>query len=81
LKDRSLLLEELRLDGVKESTLVNGTLTFGRDADLAIETAGLRKSKTRQASDAIGGNVLKLFGPLDGPKVSVEKARPQQPAD
>ena len=81
LKDRSLLLEELRLDGVKESTLVNGTLTFGRDADLAIETAGLRKSKTRQASDAASGNVLKLLGPLDGPKVSVEKARPQQPAD
>jgi hypothetical protein len=81
LKDRNLLLEALRLDGAKESTLVNGTLTFGRDADLAIETAGLRKSKTRQASDAGSGHVLRLSGPLDGPKVSVERVRPQQPAD
>ena len=81
LKDRSFLLEALRLDGAKESTLVSGKLTFGRDADLAIETASLRKNKTREASDAGTGHVLKLLGPLDGPKVSIEKIRPQQPAD
>ena len=81
LKDRSFLLEALRLDGAKESTLVSGKLTFGRDADLAIETASLRKNKTREASDAGTGHVLKLLGPLDGPKVSIEKVRPQQPAD
>ena len=52
LQNRSILLDTLHLDGTKDSTLVNGTLTFGRDADLAIETASLRKSKTRQASDA-----------------------------
>jgi hypothetical protein len=85
LKNRSILLEELRLDGGKELTLVNGTLSFGRDADLAIETADARmskgKSKERKASDSGIGHVLKITGPLDGPRVSVEKASIRQPAD
>jgi uncharacterized protein involved in outer membrane biogenesis len=81
LKDRSILLEELRLDGGKEWTLVNGTLSFGRDADLAIETAGTRKSKDRKTMDSGLGHVLKILGPLDGPKVSVEKLSARQPAD
>jgi AsmA-like protein len=81
LKDRSILLEELRLDSGKEWTLVNGTLSFGRDADLAIETAGTRKSKDRKTMDSGLGHVLKILGPLDGPKVSVEKLSARQPAD
>jgi len=80
-KDRSILLEELRLDGGKEWTLVNGTLSFGRDADLAIETASTRKSKDRKTMDSGLGHVLKILGPLDGPKVSVEKLSARQPAD
>jgi hypothetical protein len=81
LKDRSILLDELRLDGAKESTRVNGTLSFSRDADLAIETASSRKTRTRPPGDSVPGHVLKISGPLDGPKVSVENIHPQQPAD
>jgi len=81
LRDSSILLEDWRLDGEKQVTLVNGTLSFGRNADLAIETAGARKSKDRKASDSGTGHVLKISGPLDGPKVSVEKAGVRQPAD
>ena len=81
LKDRSIVLEELRLDGGKELTLVNGTLSFARDADLAIETASARKGKNRKAEDSGKGHVLKISGPLDGPRVSVEKAGARQPAD
>jgi hypothetical protein len=62
-------------------TLVNGTLSFGRNADLAIETASARKSKGRKASDPGSGYVLKISGPLDGPKVSLEKVDARQPAD
>jgi hypothetical protein len=62
-------------------TLVNGTLSFGRNADLAIETAGARKSKDRKAADSGASHVLKISGPLDGPKISVEKADVRQPAD
>jgi hypothetical protein len=81
LKDRGILLEELKLDGGKEWTLVNGTLSFGSNADLAIETASARKSKDRKTMDPGIGHVLKISGPLDGPKISVEKATTRQPAD
>ena len=81
LKDRSIFLEELKLDGGKEWTLVNGTLSFGRDADLAIETASARKGKDRKPMGTGSGHVLKISGPLDGPKVLLEKAGVRQPAD
>jgi uncharacterized protein involved in outer membrane biogenesis len=81
LKDRSVLLEELKLDNGKEWTRVNGTLSFARDADLAIETASARKGKDRKTIDFGSGHVLKISGPLDGPKISVEKASARQPAD
>jgi hypothetical protein len=81
LRDSSILLQDFRLDGGKQLTLVNGTLSFGRNADLAIETASPRKSKDHKASDPGSGHVLKISGPLDGPKVSVEQAGVRQPAD
>jgi uncharacterized protein involved in outer membrane biogenesis len=81
LKDRSIQLEGLRLDGGKESTLVSGTLSFGRDAELAIETTNPRTGKNRKAADLAIGHILKISGPLDGPKVSLEKAGVRQPAD
>jgi len=81
LHDSSILLEDFHLDGGRQVTLVNGTLSFGRNADLAIETARARRSKDRKASDSGNGHVLKISGPLDGPKVSVEKAGVRQPAD
>jgi hypothetical protein len=75
------LLEDFRLDGGKQTTLVNGTLSFGRNADLAIETTGARKGKDRKTSESATGRVLKISGPLDGPKVSVETLAVRQPAD
>jgi uncharacterized protein involved in outer membrane biogenesis len=81
IKDSSILLEGLQLDNGKQSTMVNGTLSFGRNANLEIETAGVRTSKNRKVSDAGTGRVLKISGPLDGPKISVEKAGVRQPAD
>jgi len=81
LRDSSILLEDFRLDGGKQMTLVNGTLSFGRDADLAIETTSARKSRDRKTSESGTGRVLKISGPLDGPKVSVETLAVRQPAD
>jgi hypothetical protein len=81
LKDRSIQLEELRLDGGEELTLVSGTLSFGRDAELAIETISPPKGKNRKTAALAVGHILKISGPLDGPKVSVEKAGVRQPAD
>jgi len=81
LQDSSILLEDFRLDGGLQSTLVNGTLSFGRNADLAIETVSARKNKDRRAIESGTGRVMKISGPLDGPKVSVEKTSVRQPAD
>ncbi len=81
LEDNHILLQDFHLDAGKQLTLVNGTLSFGRNANLAIETAGMRKSKDRSTSDSRTGNVLKISGPLDGPNISVEKADVRQPAD
>jgi hypothetical protein len=81
LQDSSIFLEDFRLDGGKQLTLVNGTLSFARNAELAIETTSARKSKNPKASDYGSGHVFKISGPLDGPKVSVEKSGVRQPAD
>ena len=81
LKDSSIVLEDFRLEGGKQLTLVNGTLSFGRNADLSIETASTLKSRQGKSADSEVGHILKISGPLDGPKVSVEKAGVRQPAD
>jgi hypothetical protein len=81
LHDSSIFLEDFRLNGGQQLTLVNGTLSFARNADLAIETTSGRKNKDPKASDYGAGHVLKISGPLDGPKVSVEKSGVRQPAD
>jgi AsmA family len=81
LRDSSILLEDFRLDGGKQTTLVNGTLSFGRNADLAIETTSARKNKDRKSAESGTGRVLKISGPLDGPKVSLETLAVRQPAD
>jgi hypothetical protein len=81
LKDSSIVLEDFRLDGGKQLTLVNGTLSFGRNADLSIETASTLKVRQGKPADSEVGHILKISGPLDGPKVSVEKTGVRQPAD
>jgi hypothetical protein len=80
-EDSSIFLEDFQLDGGNELTVVNGTLSFGRNAELAIETTSARKSKDSKASGHGVGYVFKISGPLDGPKVSVEKSGVRQPAD
>jgi AsmA family len=81
LRDSSIFLDDFRLDGGKQVTLVNGTLSFGRNADLSIETVSVPKGKNSRVGDFGAGHVLKISGPLDGPKVSVEKTVVRQPAD
>jgi hypothetical protein len=81
LQNRSIVLEDLRLQGAKEITLVSGKLNFGREADLTIETAAARKSRNPKTLKPAPDRVLKISGPLDRPQVSVEKAAVRQPAD
>jgi hypothetical protein len=79
LKDRGIVLAGLRLEAGRELTFVKGTVSFGQDANLTIRTAtdGKRESRTPDA----GQHVLKISGPLDVPRISVEGAMSRQPAD
>jgi len=81
LQDSSILLEDFRLDGGQQLTLVNGTLSFGRNADLAIETSSARKSKDRKASYFRNWTRAEDFRAYRWTEVSVEEAGVRQPAD
>jgi AsmA family len=78
MRDRAIVLAGLRLEAGQELTFVRGTVSFGRDADLTVQTTmdGRRESHTTEAK-----RVLKISGPLDVPRVSVEPALTRQPAD
>ena len=81
MRNREVNVENLKLDSGGEQTSLQGTVSFARDADLTIETlsAGKRRGRTIGINEA--GHILKISGPLDGPRVSVEKAAAHQPAD
>jgi hypothetical protein len=80
-RDRSVFLDGLRLDGGKELTTVSGTVSFERNAELSVETASGGKTKDHKADASSAGHVLKISGPLDGPQVSVQNAVARLPAD
>ncbi len=81
MRNRSVTVEDLSLDSGAEKTSLQGTVSFDRDADLTIETASAGKRRGRIIGVNEAGHVLKISGPLDGPRVSVEKAAARQPAD
>jgi AsmA family/AsmA-like C-terminal region len=76
--DRSVALEDVRLDGGAEVTLINGTVSFDRDADLSVETSTGRRAVRNTSAP---GQALKIVGPLDGPRVTRAKTSPREPAD
>ena len=76
--DRNVIVEDLRLDGGSQSTLVNGTVNFERDSNLSVESStGRRAVRNTVAS----GHILKIVGSLDEPRISRVKSPPRQPAD
>jgi len=76
-RDHSVLLDDFHLESGTELTLINGRITFGQDADLSMESGAIGK----RANFAGPSRVLKISGPLDVPRVSVENAVARQPAD
>jgi AsmA family len=78
LRDRGVVLAGLRLESGRDATLVKGTVSFGRDADLTIQSTG---DGRREIHTVEPGHILKISGPLDIPRVSVENTAAHQPAD
>jgi len=77
-RNRSVVLNDFQLEDRAQLTLLNGSITFGQDANLSVERATAGKHTPRPIG---AGRVLKISGPLDGPRVSVENAVARQPAD
>jgi hypothetical protein len=77
-RDRNIVLQWLQLNAGREQTSVEGTLSFGSDADLSVSTHAVEKSKVQPEKVSGREHVLKISGPLDGPRISLEKtAEPQ----
>jgi hypothetical protein len=81
MRNRRVTVENLTLESGLEQTSLQGTVSFARDADLTLETSVAGKLRGRTTGMSETGRVLRISGPLDGPRVSVEKAAARQPAD
>jgi AsmA family/AsmA-like C-terminal region len=81
MRNRGVTVENLTLESAEDKTSLQGEVSFARDADLTIETVSAGKRRGRAISVNESRHVLKISGPLDGPRVSVEKAAARQPAD
>lgn len=78
IRNRSVVLQWLQLNDPREQTSVEGTLSFGSDAELSVSTRARGVAKVQPKKTAAKGHVLKIFGPLDGLRVTVEKT-PEPP--
>ncbi|HEY6384983.1 MAG TPA: AsmA family protein [Candidatus Acidoferrum sp.] len=81
MRNRVVAVENLTLESGAEKTSLQGTVSFARDADLTIETLSAEKRHGRTIGINEAGRALKISGPLDGPRVSVQKVAAHQPAD
>ena len=76
--DRAITLPGLELEAGGQHTLVEGTISFARDADLTIQN--VTADGQREGQEFEPRHVLKVSGPLDVPRVSVKGAVSRQPA-
>ena len=81
IRNRSMVLQWLQLNLGREQTSVEGTLSFGSDAELSVSTQPRETTKARTKKASAPGHVLKISGPLDGLRVTVEKALEPQVAN
>jgi len=73
-KDHNIFVHELRLNALRDQTIVDGTVSFAREADLNVRTAGpAPREKPAAGSGTPPGRILKISGPLDGPRMSLQK--------
>jgi uncharacterized protein involved in outer membrane biogenesis len=81
IRNRTMVLQWLQLHAPHEQTSVEGTLSFGSDAELRVSTQPREMSKAQPQKASAKGHVLKISGPLDGLRLTVEKAPEPQVAN
>jgi hypothetical protein len=77
-RDQGIIFPGLRLDGASDMTLLRGTLSFAQDSDLTLQTLVDDQPGSTVPEQ---GYVLKISGPLDVPKISIERLVARRPAD
>ncbi|MGH9744076.1 MAG: AsmA-like C-terminal region-containing protein, partial [Candidatus Acidiferrum sp.] len=81
MRNRGVFVDHLTLESVREQTSLHGTVSFAGEMDLTIETLAAGKRLGRAIGVNDSGPVLKISGPLDALRFSVQKAAARQPAD
>ena len=81
IRNRSIVLQWLELNSPLEQTSVEGTLSFGSDAELSVSTQPREPNKAKPKKASVKSHVLKISGPLDGLHLTVEKAPEPQVAN
>lgn len=81
IRNRSMVLQWLQLNAPSEQTSIDGTLSFGSEAELRVSTQPRETAKAQPKKASAKGHVLKISGPLDGLRLTVEKTPEPQVAN
>ncbi len=73
---RSVEVNHLQLRAPQEEISLKGSVSFGREADLTLDSVASSKAKTPRPE-----RVMQISGPLEGPRVAIQTVAPQQPGD
>ena len=71
---RSVEVNYLQLRAPQEEISLKGSVSFGREADLTLDSVASTKTKTPRPE-----RVMQISGPLEGPRVAIQTVAPQQP--
>ena len=72
IRNRGMVLQWLQLNAPREQTSVQGTLTFGSHADLSVSMEPREPAGAKPKKASAKGHVLKVSGPLDELRLTVE---------
>ena len=72
IRNRGIVLQWLELNAALEQTSVQGTLSFGWDADLSVSVEPREPAKAKPKKASAKRHVLKISGPLDELRLRVE---------
>lgn len=78
IRNRGIVLQWLQLNAPREQTSVEGTLSFGSDADLSVSLQPREPAGARPKKASARKHVLKISGPLEELHLTVENTREPQ---
>lgn len=77
-RDRGIVFPGLRLENALQMDLLTGTVSFAQDSDLTLQSMIDDQAGAIQPEQ---GYVLRISGPFDVPRISIERMVARRPAD